>query len=349
MRTVAKTLGRTLGSLAQVWMSRRQPTHGRRLTRLSFVSRRLIAIVPVVLGISLFAFVMLDRLPGNAAQQLLGADATPQQVALLEKQLNLDRPAWERYGYWLGDVLRGNLGKSLSSGQPVRQLLAERSPVTIELVAFALLIAVCCAIPIALLAARRPHGLADRLCSILTMGALCMPSYILSLLLVLIFSVTLRMFPSIGYVAPSEGIAGNLRSLTLPAVAIALPLFGLYARFLRSDLLDQMLGAPYVVTAFAKGLTRWRVLVHHALRGSLFGLLTLVSLHIGTLLGSTVVVEQIFALPGIGQLLLQAFNTRDVALIQAILGLLALITLGASLAADLLYATIDPRVRHAAG
>lgn len=334
-------------SLAQTRLPRWRSARGSGPTRLTFVGRRLLAIVPIALGISLFAFVMLDRLPGNAAQQLLGADATPQQVALLESQLKLDRPAWQRYGDWLTGVLRGDLGKSLASGQPVTQLLAERLPVTIELVAFALIVAVGCAIPVALLAARQPNGLADRLCAVLTMGVLCVPSYVLALLLALLFAVTLKLFPSIGYVAPGESIAGNVRTLTLPALAIALPLFGLYARFLRGDLVDQMAAEPYVVTALAKGLSRGRVLVRHALRSSLFGLLTLVSMHIGTLLGSTVVVEQIFALPGVGQLLLQAFNTRDVALIQVILLLLALITLVSNLVADLLYATIDPRVDHA--
>lgn len=316
---------------------------------LLLAGRRLLAVIPIAFGTSLITFVMLEYVPGNAAEQLLGAEATVEQVAQLESKLSLDRPAWRRYTDWLLGVLRGDFGKSLASGQSVKAVLVERLPVTLELVALGLLLAVSLAIPLALVAGRRPNGIADRLSSIVTMSALCVPNYVLAPLLVLAFSVNVRVFPSSGYVQASESITGNLLSLALPSIAIGLPLFGLYARFLRSDLVDQMVGEAYVVTAFAKGLGRWHVLLRHGLRNSLFGLLTIVSLHFGTLLGSTVVIEQIFALPGIGQLLLQAFNTRDTPLIQAILLLVALMTVVSSLGADLLNSIFDPRVRAAGG
>jgi peptide/nickel transport system permease protein len=171
---------------------------------------------------------------------------------------------------------------------------------------------------------------------------------VLGLLLALVFSVQLSLFPSMGFVPFGQSAVGNLRSLTLPALAIALPLFGLYTRFLRGDLLEQMRGEAYIVTASAKGLTRSAIIVRHALRNSLFGLLTIVGVNLGSLIGGTVIIERIFALPGLGQLLLQAINTRDVVVVQAVVLSLAVVTVLASLTVDLLYAVLDPRVRYAA-
>ncbi len=201
-------------------------------------------------------------------------------------------------------------------------------------------------VPAALLAAHRPNRLVDRLTMLLSMGGLSMPSYVLAPVLVLIFSVNLTLFPSIGFKPPSAGVFENLHSLMLPTVAIALPLLCFYTRFLRGDVVEQMNGEDYVVTAVAKGIGPWRVLVRHALRNSLFGLLTLVGLNFGALIGGTVIVERIFALPGLGQLLLQAINTRDAPIVQAIVLLLAVVTVLANLCVDLLYAALDPRIRY---
>lgn len=313
---------------------------------LALIGGRILAAVPVLFGVSLLTFVALNVLPGNAAQQLLGADATPEQIARFEAELDLDRPAVERYLSWLGHVLTGDLGHSLASRQPVAGLVAERLPVTLELVAFAFALALALALPAALLSARRPHGAVDRLTRIAGMAALSVPNYVLALVLVLIFSVNLRLFPSIGFVPIDEGFWRNVKSLTLPGTAIALPLFGFYCRFLRNDLLEQLETEAYIVAAKARGVRSWRILVLHALRNSAFGLLTIVALNFGTLISGTVIIEQIFALPGLGRLLLQAVLTRDVVVVQALVLLLASFTIAANLCADLLYAVLDPRVRH---
>jgi peptide/nickel transport system permease protein len=180
-----------------------------------------------------------------------------------------------------------------------------------------------------------------------SMVGLSVAPYVLALVLVYVFAVELDVLPAIGYVSISEGgLAQNLRTMILPAVSIGFPLFCFYTRLLRADIVDKMQGEDYVVTAQAKGLGPWRVLLRHALPNSLFGLLTLVALNFGTLIGATVIIESIFALPGIGQALLQSINNRDILVIEAIVLVLATIVVLANLVADLLYAVLDPRIRY---
>lgn len=311
------------------------------------IVQRLLIAVPVLFGITLLIFLILDALPGNAAEQLLGANATPADVARLTAELKLDQSVWRRYGSWLADLASGSLGRSLASHQPVITLIGERLPVTLELVSFAFLVALAGAVPLALLAAHRPGRLFDRITTLLNMAGVSISSYVLALALVLIFSVKLAVLPAIGFVSPRESIGENLLSLILPTVALALPLVSFYARLLRADLLEQMSGEDYTLAALARGLSPARVLVRHALRNSLLGLLTAIGLHFGALLGGTVVIEQIFALPGIGQLLLQAINTRDAPTVQVLVLLLAATTVGVNLIVDILYGVLDPRIRYA--
>lgn len=313
---------------------------------LRLIGRRLATAVPVLLGVTVLTFLVLNLMPGSAAQQLLGANATPEQVRQLEQELNLDRPAVVRYWEWLSGLLTGDLGNSLASGQPVVDLFAQRLPVSLQLIGFAFLISLAFTIPVALLAARWPNGILDRLSMMVSLTGLSVANYVLALVLVVIFAVKLQVLPSIGYVPLGESVVGNIRSLVLPAVSIAFPLFCFYTRFLRGDLVEQMRGEDYVMAARAKGIGPWRVLVRHAFRNSLFGLITIVGLNLGTLIGATVIIESIFSLPGIGQLLLQGINTRDVFVVQAVVLMLAFAVVLANLITDLLYAVLDPRIRY---
>jgi peptide/nickel transport system permease protein len=310
------------------------------------VGKRLLLAVPIVVGVSILTFWVLDLIPGNAAQQLLGPEATPAQIATLEEQLGLNRPPVERYLDWLGSAVTGDLGTSLVSSQPVTALLGERLAVSGELVGLAFVVSLGLAVPVALLAAYRPGRLVDRLSMVVSITGLSVANYVLALLLVLLFAVELTLFPAIGFVPLSQGLGANLRSLTLPTAAIAFPLFCFYTRFLRGDLVDQLHAEDYITTARAKGLGPWQVLVRHAFRNSAFGLITVVGLNLGTLIGATVIIEQIFALPGIGQLMLQAINTRDFVVVQACVVVFAVVAVAANLVADLLYAVLDPRVRY---
>jgi peptide/nickel transport system permease protein len=314
--------------------------------RLRLLARRVLIAVPVLLGVTLLTFFVLDLLPGNTASQLLGPDATPERVAQLQEQLRLNRPAAERYWEWLGQIVRGDLGRSLASNQPVVTLIGERFAVSAELVICAFILSLIIAVPAALLAARRPNGLADRITLFASMLGVSVSNYVLAFLLVLVFAIQVPLFPAIGFTPLGEDALANLRYLTLPTSAVALPLLCFYTRFLRGDLIEQIRSEDYVVTALAKGLSPRQVLVRHALRNSVFGLLTVVALNLGTLLGGMVVVEQIFSLPGIGALLLLAVNTRDAPVVQGIVLILAVVTVLANLAVDLLYAALDPRVTY---
>ena len=254
------------------------PSRVQRVLRSSLVrlvGRRLLTAIPVVWGVTFLTFAVLNLLPGDAAQALLGADATPQEVQQLRVELHLNEPFLTRYGHWLGSAVTGHLGSSLGSGQLVTTILAQRLPVTFELIGYAFVISLVIAVPVATLAARRPGGVFDSITTFITMIGLSIAPYILALLLILLFSVDLALFPALGWTPLSGGLGENLRSLTLPALSLGFPIGCFYTRLLRADVVEQ-LGEDYVVTAVSKGLPSWRVLVRHAVPNSMFGLITVV-------------------------------------------------------------------------
>jgi peptide/nickel transport system permease protein len=313
---------------------------------LRLIGKRLLTAVPILLGVSILMFILLNLIPGSAAVQLLGPEATPDQIARLNEEMGLNRPPVERYLEWLGNAVQGDLGRSLVSRQPVADVLPSRLAVTGELVALAFVISLAVAIPLAIIAARRPNRFFDRVSMVVSTSGLSVANYVLALLLVLVFAVQLGWFPAIGFTPVSKGLGDNLYSLALPAFAMAFPLLCFYTRFLRSDLVDQMQGEDYIMTARAKGLGAWQVLMRHAFRNSSFGLITIVGLNISGLIGATVIIESIFSLPGIGQYLLQGILTRDYIVVQAIVIIFAIITVLANLTADVMYAVLDPRIRY---
>ena len=320
-----------------------------RVTRsplLRFLGRRLLIAIPVLWGVTFLTFVVINHLPGNAAQQLLGVNATPQEVHQLAVKLGVDKPLLTQYGDWLGHLVTGSLGHSLASGQSVTSILGADLPVTFELIAFAFVISLGLAVPIALLAARRPNGIFDRVSMVLSMAGLSIANYILALILVYFFAVKLNWLPALGWVPPNKGFGENIKYLTMPAVSVALSLLCFYTRQLRADLVQQLRTEDYVTTARAKGVGPWRIILHHVLRNSVFGLITSVALNLGTLLGVTVIIEQIFGLPGIGHELLSAINSRDLPVVEGAVFVFGLIVVLANLLADVLYAALDPRVKY---
>lgn len=319
---------------------------GSPLTRL--LGRRILVAVPLLLAISILVFALLEAIPGDPARNQAGMDATEEEVEAVRRQMGLDRPAVERYLTWLVGFVTGDLGRSSVSGQSVSSLLATRVPVTVELVVLAFIVSLAIAIPVALLAARKPGGVFDRIVMVISMTLLAVPNYVMALLLVLVFAVVLRALPAIGYVPIEDGLLMNLRSVTLPVLALAVPLACFYARFLRGDLVEQLNSADYVETARAKGVSPWNVLWRHAFRNSSFGLLTLVGLNVGGLVGGTVIIEQIFAMPGLGVLMLQGVMSRDTAVVQICVFIFAAVAVLANLVVDVMYAVLDPRVRYGA-
>jgi peptide/nickel transport system permease protein len=316
---------------------------GRRLAgspALRVAGRRVLIAIPVLWGVTFLTFLVLNALPGDAATALLGTNATPAEIRAETIKLHLNESIWVRYWDWFVGVLHGNLGSSLYYNQPVTSILAQRLPVTLELVVYALVITFVVSVPLAILSARKPRGVVDRTSMVFSMASLSVAPYVLALLLILVFAVNLQWFPAL-----ASGTGGDIRDLTLPAITLAVPLIGFYVRFLRADLLEQM-SEEYTVTALAKGLSRWKVLSRHALRNSFIGLVTVIGLNLATLIGATVIVEQIFGLSGIGYELLRAINNRDVPLVEGIVLVFATIVVLANLATDLTYDALDPRIRH---
>jgi peptide/nickel transport system permease protein len=308
--------------------------------------RRLLAAIPVLWGVTFLTYAVMNLLPGDAAQELLGANATPAQVHQLRIQLHLNEPFWVRYGGWLGGLLHGNLGTSLVSRENVTTVLGQRLPVTAELLIYAFAGSIVFAVGLAVLAARKPNGIADRISMVVSMTGLSVAPYVLALVLIYIFAVRVQWFPAIGYTSLTQNPAANIRSLTLPAIAIGFPLFSVYTRLLRADIVEQMQREDYIVTARAKGVPPWRVLIRHALPNSLFGLITLVALNLGTLVGAVAIIEPIFSLPGVGAILIQSITDHDVPVVEGIVVVFAVVVVLAGLLADLLYATLDPRIRY---
>jgi peptide/nickel transport system permease protein len=313
---------------------------------LGLIGRRVLQLVPIVFGVTVVSFLVLNLLPGNVAFAILGSTATPQSIAVVTKQLGLNHPLYVRYWHWLIGALHGNLGTSLLSGQSVTSIISQRAPVSLELGLLAIILALIVAVPLAVLSARRPGGIIDRLTTVFAMLAISMPGFVLALLLILVFAVRLHLVNPVGFTPLSEGLWPNLKSLILPAISLAVFPFALYLRVLRSDMARNYLEEHYVETARAKGLSEMRLLLTHVLPNSSFSLVTVVALNLGTVVGGAVIIEQIFGLPGMGQTLVSGIGDRDSPVVQGIVLTLAIAVVGANLLADILYIVFDPRLRH---
>jgi peptide/nickel transport system permease protein len=312
---------------------------------LQLVGRRLLTAIPVLLGVTFLTFVVMNLIPGNPAQLILGINASPGAVAKLDTQLGLNHPFWDRYWLWLDGLLHGNLGTAYSNQQSVNSDIAQFLPTTCYLLLYALVVSLGLGVIVAVLSARRPNGIVDRIGLAISMLGLSVAPYALALVLIYVFSVRLGWFPTISNSLGSNPLTA-IRALTLPAASIGFPLFAVYTRLLRADIVEQMQREDYIVTAKAKGVGPWKVLVKHATRNSLFTLITLVALNLGTLIGAVAIIEPIFSLPGIGAELITAIGDNDLPLIEGIVVVFALVTVAGNLLADLLYTVLDPRIRY---
>ena len=310
---------------------------------LRMVGRRLLAAIPVLIGVTFLTFAIMSALPNDTAQAILGLSASPSAVAALNHSLGLDQPFWVQYWHWLDKVLHGNLGTSIQ-GLSVNHELATHLPTTLMLLAYALVGAVVCAIIVAALAARRPNGIADRLSLMVSMLGLSIAPYAFALLLIIVFAVKLGWFPVLS--GPVTGVGSFFKNLTLPAASIGFGLFAIYTRLLRADVVEQMQREDYIVTAKAKGVAPWQVLIRHALRNSMFTLITVIGLNLGGLVGAAAIIETIFQVQGIGNDLLTGISNHDLPTIEGITLVFALITVLGNLLADLAYAVLDPRIRY---
>jgi len=312
---------------------------------LNFVVRRLFYLVPVLAAVSLLTFLIASLLPGDLAYVILGDQATPDKVAALRHDMGLDQPIWWRYASWLWHVVQGDFGRSFRTGQTVLQAVSERLPVSIELMLLAELAALAIGIPLAIACAVRSGSAFDRFVTGSAFGMLSVPAFLAAILLIYLFAVELRWLPATGYVPFGEDPVGNIRSFVLPALTLALGEWPVLMRVLRSDMIAT-LQEDYIAMARAKGLKPSRILLVHALKPSSLTLVTVTGINIGRLIGGTVIVESVFALPGIGRLLLGAIYTRDLIILQGVVLFVACGYVLMNFVVDLLYAVLDPRIRH---
>ncbi|MDX1993395.1 MAG: ABC transporter permease [bacterium] len=302
-----------------------------------YLLRRFLLSIPTLVGVTLLVFLILFLSPGDPAQMILGPRGTPEQVEALRQQLGLDRPVFEQYARWLGGVLAGNLGQSISARQPASTLIAAQMPYTLALALGAIVLIVVFAIPIGVFSAVRRNSLADRGLSAASMFLYSLPDFWLAIMLMLVFAIQLRWLPISG--------AASWQAVVLPALALGLPHVGTVSRLMRAEMID-VLGEPYIRTAYAKGMTQFGVNYVHALRNALSPIIVYIFLTIPWLLGGAVIVETIFAYPGIGRLMFQSILSRDLPVVQGILLLISTSTVIFNLLGDFVTAQLDPRIRY---
>ena len=309
------------------------------------VLRRLLATVPVLLLVTAGVFALLHLTPGDPVDAMMVESADAGAKESLRRELGLDRPIAEQYAAWMGRLLRGDLGRSIRNGEPVLENVSRRIRPSLQLALLAMAIALTIAFPVAIASAVRHNTGVDRLGTTFALFGICMPNFLLALLLIFVFGVTLRWLPISGYLDPLEEGWSGLRSLILPAVTLGLALAAVITRTLRSSLLEA-LAEDYVRTARAKGLSEWVVIRGHVLKNALIPVVTVLGLQLGTLIGGAVITEYVFALPGIGRLVVDAVFARDYPLVQGVILLIALGFIVSNLLVDVLYGYIDPRLRR---
>lgn len=311
----------------------------------SYLMRRLGTTMIVIAGISFAVFLIVHLIPGDPARIMLGINADQSQIEALQKRLGLDKSLFTQYGYWIRSALQGKLGSSILTGQAVSAALKDRLPVTLSLAGVALLIALLISLPAGIIAAVKRHTWPSHAITIASQIGVATPDFWLGILLILVFSLWLRLLPSFGYVSPSESVSSWLVHLILPATSLGLINASLITRFVRSAMIE-VLGEDYISVARAKGLPERLVVIRHALRNALIPVVTVVGLQLGSLISGVVVIEVVFALPGLGRLAFDAVTRRDYPMLQGAVLVVALSFALINLLVDFLYAYIDPRVRY---
>ncbi|MGQ9492014.1 MAG: nickel ABC transporter permease [Anaerolineae bacterium] len=312
---------------------------------LAYLARRTLTLLPILLLMSVMVFALIRMVPGDPIDVMYGSEGMDEvRRAALSRALGLDQPVVVQYGKWLWRAVQGDLGNSYRAGMPVLQLVAQRLPATLLLSFAALFLSLLIALPLGLLAAVKRNSGLDMAAMIFAILGISLPNFWSGILLVLVFAVWLGWLPSIGYVSPLEDFFKSLRHLILPAITLGWALSGVTTRLARSSLLEE-LGKDYVRTARGKGLAERTVLLTHALRNALIPTVTMVGLQLGFLIGGTVVVETVFAWPGVGLLVVDSILARDYPVVQGIVLVIAVVVVLVNLLVDVIYTLLDPRIR----
>jgi peptide/nickel transport system permease protein len=310
----------------------------------TYILRRLVHLVPVILIVGLVVFTLVHLTPGDPAAVILGDQASPQDVEALREQLGLNEPLPLQFIDWFGGVLRLDFGDSIFLGIPVTEALRERVEPTVLLTTYALIVQLLIGIPLGVIAALRRGTNVDRALTAVAISGAAIPTFFLGIMLILVFSVRLQWLPSVGYVSPRDDLGGHVQRMLMPAFTLGFASAGLLARMIRSSMLD-VLNEDYVRTARAKGLANRDVVTRHALRNALVPAITVIGTSIAALLGGAVVTETVFTIPGMGRLVVQSISRRDYPIIQGAVMAIAMGYVLVNLLVDLLYVYADPRVR----
>lgn len=310
-----------------------------------YILRRLLAIIPVLLGISVIVFALVHLVPGDVVSVLLGPTATPEARDALRKLFGLDRPLVVQYFVWLGDVLRGDFGESLRTGQPVMSSILDRFGVTLELTGLAMVIALLIGIPAGIIGAIKQYSKLDYAVTAFALAGLSIPSFLLATLMILVFAIDWRWLPPSGYVPFRDDPVQNIKLMIMPSLALGLGAASYITRITRSSVLETM-RQDHIRTAYAKGLRHSTVVFRHALTNALIPIVTVIGIQLGYLLGGAVIIEAIFGVPGIGRLALDGINMRDYPVVQGTVLFITSVFVFINLAVDVLYAYLDPRIHY---
>jgi peptide/nickel transport system permease protein len=311
----------------------------------TYIARRLLLMIPVIVMVALLTFLLIRLIPGDPAGQMLGLDATMQEIEELRQEMGLDQPLYKQFLIWAGNVIKGDLGHSIFLNQPVSTAIVEHLECTISLALLALTYSVLVAVPIGVIAAVKQNAWQDKLVMSFALFGVSAPSFWLGLMAIFIFAVYLGWFPSQGYEMLADGFRQWLWFIILPALSLGIQTAALIARMTRSSMLE-VLRQDYIRTARAKGLMERRVIFKHALKNGLIPVLTVVGMTLGQLLGGAVITETVFSLPGIGQLVITAIKNRDYPMVQGVIMFIAVIYVCANLLVDILYGWFDPRIKY---
>ncbi|OUN23075.1 peptide ABC transporter permease [Pseudoflavonifractor sp. An85] len=308
------------------------------------LAKRLLLLVGTLLLVTILAFVAFSIIPGDPTSSILGVEATADQVAALREKLGLDLPIWQRYLHWLGGLLTGNLGESYNYAMPVGQLLSTCISYTATLAVMSFVLIVVISLPLGILAARYEGGVVDRVLTVLNQITMSVPNFVAGLLLVYVFGLVLRLFQPGAIVTPAMGWGSFLGYMFFPALAVALPRSAMTVKLLRGSILSE-LGQDYIRTAYSKGNSKTSALWRHVLRNAMIPVVTFLAMTVADIMAGSIVVEQVFGIPGLGKMLVTSIGNRDYPVVQVIVLLIATIVVVSNFAADLLYRVMDPRLR----
>ena len=316
---------------------------------MKYFGKKVLTLIMTLFLVSVAAFLAFQIIPGDVVTSILGTEATPEREEQLREELGLNKPPVERYLNWAGDVLQGDFGvsyrysKNMNEMMPVSELIGDKLPVTLWLAAVSLVLIVVVSIPLGVLWARSNSHVLDAVLGVLTQATMAIPSFFLGILVTFLFGIVFKLFSPGGYISYKEDFAGFLGYLLFPALSVALPKIAMTARFLRNSMLTE-LQSDYVRTAYSKGCTRNRVMYGHVLRNAMMPVITFLGMIIAEIVAGSIVIEQVFGLPGIGRLLISSISTRDFPVVEILILYITFVVIFVYFLVDILYRVIDPRI-----